>query len=239
MFSREISSRRGKINIIGAGRTDAGVHAYGQVANFHTNSDWDAEKITHALNAILPCDIAVRKTADVPDNFHARFDATARQYTYRMVTRKSPISRHFAALFHYQFSIDSMNAASGCLVGKKSFKSFAKKSDERHNFVCDVKKAEWKLDTGYRDRESIISFPSSGIQPKVHMILFEIEADRFLHGMVRAIVGTLVDIGRGKISIEDFKKILVSEDRTMASMTVPACGLCLEEVKYGFDLWNR
>ena len=239
LFSKEISSGRGKINIVGAGRTDAGVHAYGQVANFRTGSDWDTEKITHALNAILPFDIAVRKTVDVPDNFHARFDATAREYTYRIVTRKSPNVRHFAALFHYRLSIDSMNAAACYLVGKKSFKSFAKNSGEQRNFVCDVKKAEWKRDTRYGDRESFVSFPASEVHPEFHTICFEIEADRFLHGMVRAIVGTLIDVGRGKISIEDFKRILVSEDRTMASMDVPACGLCLEEVKYGFDIWNR
>ncbi len=216
-----------KIKIVGAGRTDAGVHAHGQVANFHTSSDWDVRKLVYAANGNLPVDIALRKAADVPDSFHSRFDAVARKYVYKVITRKAPIARNFSAFFPYELSVEKMNEAAAALIGERSFKSFTKYADEQRHFVCDVTKAEW---TRLSDRH---------LQGDGHLHLrFEIEANRFLHGMVRALVGTLIDVGRGKIAVGDFQEILNSEKRSLASMSAPALGLFLEEVKYEFDLWE-
>ncbi|HUI31701.1 MAG TPA: tRNA pseudouridine(38-40) synthase TruA [Candidatus Acidoferrales bacterium] len=228
-----------KIKIIGAGRTDAGVHAAGQVANFHARSNMEAVKIAYALNGILPQDIAIRKAADVSDDFHSRFDAKSRVYVYRITRRKAPLMRHYAAFSHIDLSIDLMNQASAFLIGEKNFKSFTKYADQRKRFVCGVTKAEWRGKRGNRREEPEVG--ESGAVPLSpgSVLVFEIEADRFLHGMVRAIVGTLIDVGRMKISVEGFKNILNCEDRSMARMSAPACGLCLEEVRYGLDIWRQ
>ena len=227
------------IKIIGAGRTDAGVHAYGQVANFHTHSDLDVKKLAYALNGKLPYDIAVRGASDVPENFHARFDAATRKYCYKIVTAKSPIARHFAAFFPYNLSTDSMNEACTSLIGEKNFKSFTKYADQQRNFICDVTKANWKMGEGEGRAENGKRDPQAMLPPTNSVLCFEIEANRFLHGMVRAIVGTLVNVGRGKISVDEFRQIVDAEERSYASMSAPSCGLFLEEVKYGFDLWGE
>jgi tRNA pseudouridine38-40 synthase len=211
--------------IVGAGRTDAGVHAFGQVANFHTRSEWAIEKIVYALNGTLPHDIAVRRGAIVPNGFHSRFDALKRKYVYRIATRKSPLVGHFAACFHFDLSLELMNKAASFLIGERSFKSFTKYADQQRHFICNVMEADWTERDGGRRTENNLEF--------------RIEANRFLHGMVRAIVGTLVDVGRGKISIDDFKRIIEMEKRSYASMSAPACGLFLAEVKYGLDIWGE
>ena len=248
------------VKIIGAGRTDAGVHAHGQVANFHTSRDWRPEKLTFALNGTLPPDIAIRASAEVPDRFHARFDAIARKYTYRIISRKSPTCRNFTAFFPFTLSLENMNCAARFLLGEKSFKSFTKYADQQRHFICNVTKAEWGMETvdgkggagdGEKGRQTELLIPdvsqshspavSPSQSPKVPSsptLRFEIEANRFLHGMVRAIVGTMVDLGRGRISTDEFRAIVGSEERARASMSAPACGLSLEEVKYGFDLWG-
>ena len=234
-----------KIKIVGAGRTDAGVHAHGQVANFHTSSDWDVRKLVYAANGNLPVDIALRKVADVPDSFHSRFDAVARKYVYKIITRKTPIMRNFSAFFPYELSIEKMNEAAALVVGERSFKSFTKYADEHRHFICKVTRAEWKQEKGERGRgkgekrkETEGLEAVSCLLSPTSFLLFEIEANRFLHGMVRAIVGTLIDVGRGKIAVGDLQEILNSEKRSLASMSAPACGLFLEEVKYEFDLWG-
>jgi len=212
------------IKVVAAGRTDAGVHAFGQVANFRTHSEWETEKIVHTLQSTLPGDISIRKGAVVPDDFHSRFDAVGRKYWYNIVTRKSPLSGHFAAYFHYDFSIDKMNEAAASLIGMRSLKSFTKLADQQQHFICKVTGAEWQKE----GRDCFLPFD----------LRFEIKANRFLHGMVRAVVGTLVDVGRGKISVEEFKRITSSECRSYASMSAPACGLFLAEVEYPFDIWG-
>ncbi|MCL4539475.1 MAG: tRNA pseudouridine(38-40) synthase TruA [Bacteroidetes bacterium] len=221
-----------RVKIVGAGRTDAGVHARGQVANFHTAADWMPGKLMYALNGTLPKDIAILTAAEVPESFNARFDATARRYSYRIVSHKTPIGRAFSAFFPFKLSIDGMNSAATCLIGEKSFKSFTKYADQQRHFICSVTRAEWTNEGGERKQETGDRTPDS-------FLLFEIEANRFLHGMVRAIVGTLIDVGRGKLTVEEFHGILKSEDRKAASMSAPACGLFLEEVKYGFDVWRQ
>ncbi len=245
-----------EVKVIGAGRTDSGVHAYGQVANFRTERKWETGKLLYALNGTLPEDIAIIKAAEVHESFHARFDAVGRKYIYRVVQRKTPILRDFAAFVPYGISVEKMNEAASFLIGRKSFKSFTKYADQQRSFICDVTKAEWKVETGrvgdwgtWRQEEekddTRPELPVSPIPPSPHppfsqspFLQFEIEANRFLHGMVRAIVGTLIDVGRGKIAVIDFVRIMETEERSLASMSAPACGLFLKEVKYGFDIWE-
>lgn len=207
-----------KIKITGAGRTDAGVHARGQVANFYTSSTWDNSKLKYALNGTLPKDISIRKIADVPERFNSRFDAVSRKYKYYVSTVKSPFKRFTTSFFPYNFSLKLMNEAASFLLGKQNFKSFAKHPAQQKHFDCEVILAKW-----HREND---------------IIVFEMEANRFLHGMVRAIVGTLLDVGRGRISIEQFYEIVKSGVRASASMSAPACGLFLDEVKYNFPIWD-
>jgi tRNA pseudouridine38-40 synthase len=206
------------IKITGAGRTDAGVHARGQVANFYTSSSWSNSKLKYALNGTLPEDISIRSVVDAPAKFNSRFDAISRKYKYYVSTVKSPFKRFTSAFFPYNFSLKLMNEAASFLLGRQNFKSFTKQSVQQRHFVCEVFQAKW-----YREND---------------VIVFEMEANRFLHGMVRAVVGTLLDVGRGRISIEQFYEIVKSGIRGKASMSAPACGLFLDEVKYNFPLWN-
>ncbi len=208
-----------KVGLVGAGRTDAGVHARGQVANFHTERDWAPRRLIYALNGTLPRDIAIRESAEVPADFHSRFDARARRYSYRIVSRKIAIGKEFAASLPYELAVDSMNAAAGYLIGKKNFRSFTKYADQQRHFLCDIYSVGWKTEG--------------------EAFMFTIEGNRFLHGMVRAIVGTLVDVGRGRLSVEEFAKVVDAADRSAASMSAPACGLCLDEVRYEFDIWKK
>lgn len=236
-----------KVKIVGAGRTDAGVHAYGQVANFHTKCVWDTGKLVRALNGTLPRDIAVHAAADVDADFHSRFNAIGRKYLYRVISRKMPTLRKYAALIPYQLSVEKMNEAADLLVGEKSFKSFTKYADQQRSFICRVTKAKWVKETRDSPKDPFRGRQETGDRlpsdrfflPPSSCFLFEIEANRFLHGMVRAIVGTLVDVGRGRITASDFRKILRSEKRALASMSAPACGLFLEEVKYATDIWEN
>ena len=227
-----------KVKLVGAGRTDAGVHARGQVANFHTQSDWTPAKVMYALNGTLPEDIAIRAAAEVPDGFHARYSAIARRYSYRVVSGKTAIARTYSAFFPFELSVDAMNIAASGLLGEKNFRSFSKYADEQRSFICNVTRAEWTSE-GERRKEKGERRKGKGerstdfslLSPR-SCLLFEIEANRFLHGMVRAIVGTLIDVGRGKLSVDAFKKIIESRDRKAASMSAPARGLFLEEVEY-------
>ena len=229
-----------EVKVIGAGRTDSGVHAYGQVANFRTERKWETGKLLYALNGTLPEDIAIIKAAEVHESFHARFDAVGRKYIYRVVQRKTPTLRDFAAFVPYGISVEKMNEAASFLIGRKSFKSFTKYADQQRSFICNVTKAEWRIEdeVGERRTENEERERNPVFRAPCSVLRFEIEANRFLHGMVRAIVGTLIDVGRGKLTVEEFHEILKSEDRKAASMSAPACGLFLEEVKYGVDIWD-
>ncbi len=221
-----------KIKLVGAGRTDAGVHARGQVANFNTESGWNLDRLTYALNGTLPVDIAVRAAAEVSQDFHARYSAVSRRYSYRIVSGKTAIDRDHTAFFPFDLSIDAMNLAASRLLGEKDFRSFSKYADEQRSLICNVTKAEWRIEgeereteNGERTTESVLRVPRS-------VFCFKIEANRFLHGMVRAIVGTLIDVGRGRLSLDAFEYIVASRDRKAASMSAPARGLFLEEVSY-------
>jgi tRNA pseudouridine38-40 synthase len=200
------------VRVTGAGRTDAGVHASGQVIDFRTASALDGATIGRGVNALLPEDIAVSALEPAAEQFHARFSATGRTYEYRIrhAPERDPLERRRELHITGPLDLAAMRDASARLVGRKDFSSFA--ADPRGG-VRSVRRAEWCEQ-----------------QPRLR---FEITADAFLRGMVRAIVGTLLWVGRGKIDPAEFERIVAANDRAMAGPSAPANGLCLIAVEYG------
>ena len=205
--------------IIGAGRTDSGVHAEGQVANFHTISQMPTSAFQKGLNATLPRDIVVCAVAEVSPEFHARFSATSRRYRYAILNREYPsaLSRQTSYFFSEELNVVRINGLSQILIGKKDFSSFQKTGSDRLNPVCEIYEARWWQKEPY--------------------VYFEIEADSFLRGMVRAIVGTFLTVNRKfLLASEDaemeFRRTLEAKNRAAAGMSVPAHGLSLISVKY-------
>ncbi|MCQ2198130.1 MAG: tRNA pseudouridine(38-40) synthase TruA [Paludibacteraceae bacterium] len=205
---------REEIHSIGAGRTDAGVHAKMMTAHFDTEKEIkDIDNFAYKINKILPEDIAVFKLEDVADDFSARFSATSRTYRYYITTKKDAFASDQMAYIALNFDIDKMNDAAQILLETEDFTSFSKVNTDTKTNICNVTKAEW-------------TSPCEG------KLIFEITANRFLRNMVRAIVGTLLDVGRNKITKEDFRRIIEKKDRCSASTSAPACGLYLEDITY-------
>jgi tRNA pseudouridine38-40 synthase len=203
------------VRITGSGRTDAGVHALGQVANFHCDTDMEPEVFQKAMNSLLDKDIVIRKCQTVHESFHARYDAKSKIYHYKILNRPIPvaINRQYAWFIRKKLDRNAMRAAIVHLIGTYDFKAFEGAGSPRSHTIRQVMVANLveKAD-GY--------------------MIVEIEADGFLRFMVRNIVGTLADAGRGKITPDEFKQILVSKDRNRAGATAPPHGLFLMEVKY-------
>lgn len=209
---------RTDIEITGAGRTDTGVHARLMVAHFDTEAELvDLKHLANKLNSILPNDIAISSIREVKNNAHARFDAISRRYEYHIVTEKSVFQHGFAARFADMFDFDKMNMAATTLLEYKDFTSFSKLHTDAKTNNCVIKQACWEKQN--------------------EVWIFTIEADRFLRNMVRAIVGTLLDIGRGKILVEDFRQIIEAKNRCKAGVSVPACGLYLVDIQYPEDIF--
>ena len=201
-----------KVRIIGAGRTDTGVHAINQVANFHIDSDIKPEKIKKALNGLLPKDIIIKSAEKTSEDFNSRFDAVTRTYKYVICKGRTALKKRFCWEIFYNLDSALIKKSCGLLIGEKDFNSFCKSDKNRKNSKCNIKKAEWiEKEDGY---------------------IFRIESNRFLHKMVRTIVGTLIDVGRKKITPEQFLKILINKDRRKAGTTAPAKGLFLEAVSF-------
>jgi len=203
---------RDKIEIVGSGRTDSGVHCAQQFFHADFKNELKTDDLMHRLNSFLPRDIAIHSIHKVKDSAHARFDARERSYEYRITTKKDPLLIGYAYHFFKPIDIDLMNQAAKLLIGEHDFTSFSKVKTDVNHFVCDIKKAKW--------------------QRKDDLLIFEISANRFLRGMVRAVVGTLLDVGTEKISLHDFQEIIKGKDRKKAGMNVPAEGLFLTQVKY-------
>lgn len=203
---------RENVRVIGAGRTDAGVHARGQVANFHTTCSLDPKSLHAALNALLPEDVVIRSSDEVGANFHARYDAKQRTYRYYISETQTALARRFTWFVKYTLDLESMNEAALRILGEREFGSYCKANPERHHSRCTVRLARWS---------------GSGGQ-----LTFEICANRFLHGMVRALVGSMVDVGRGYISLNDFVGSLERKSGNGVVMFAPAKGLFLEKVEY-------
>ncbi len=203
------------VYLIGSGRTDSGVHAFGQVANFKTKNQLNVHSIQRALNSLLPPDIVIQRAEEVEEGFHARKQSKSKVYEYRILNRNLRSAFHHKYAWHLPQNLDleEMREAARILIGEHDFSSFRSVGSPTRTAIRRVIRAEWK-----KGREGLIRF--------------EIEANGFLKQMVRALVGTLVEVGKGKIDSEEFHKILESKDRKMAGPTAPAHGLFLKEVKY-------
>jgi pseudouridylate synthase I len=201
------------VTVTGAGRTDAGVHARGQTANFKIESSISVNDLYRALNSLLPDEIVVHYAEEVDEKFSARYSARERFYRYFISRSATAIGRKFCWQLFYPLNVDLMNQASSLVRQTNDFQSFCKVNSGVDNYLCSVVEAEWH-------------------EPTPGELIFSIRSNRFLHGMVRALVGTLVDVGREYITLEEFKEIIEAKDRRKAGMAAPPQGLFLEEVIY-------
>jgi tRNA pseudouridine38-40 synthase len=201
-----------KINLIGSGRTDSGVHAFGQAANFRIETDIDIYRFKHSLNSILPSDIVVTAMEEVDIEFHSRFDAKKRTYLYLITQARSPFYKNHTHFYPRKIDLPKLNSLSKLFLGEKDFTSFSKKNEKLENKNCIVYKAFW--------------------HKRGEVILFSIQANRFLHGMVRTITGTLLNAQDQTESERFIQEIFNSQNREEAFESVPAKGLFLYKVEY-------
>ncbi len=203
---------REPISVVGAGRTDTGVHAKQMFAHFDSLNPFESDELTQRLNAFLPEDISIRNIKKVTSDAHARFDAIERTYEYWVVMEKNPFLEKRAHRVLKPLEVGDMNKAATILMEYTDFECFSKSNSDVKTFICDVREAHWQLDG--------------------EKLIFTISADRFLRNMVRAIVGTLLDVGLGKRSPEEIRTIIASKNRSEAGVSVPAKGLYLTKVVY-------
>lgn len=208
-----------KINLTAAGRTDTGVHAKQMYAHFDTDLKFETEPIIYKLNSLLPKDIAVITIIAVSIDAHARFDAKSRTYEYHINCKKNAFESDNSWYFQHKLNTDLMNSACEILKKHTDFECFSKVHTDVATFNCEIKSAAWEF--------------------KNDSYLFTITADRFLRNMVRAIVGTMINIGLEKVSLSDFETIINSKDRKKAGFSVPAHGLYLTKVAYDFIEQNE
>ena len=200
------------IRIAGGGRTDAGVHATGQVASFRCEMDLDLGRFEHSLNAVMPHDVVVFDIQKTASDFHARHSATSRSYEYSVCAHRCALHRNYRWSVYQQLNCEAMQFCANQITGDHDFRAFCKTVPDAVDYRCTVERAAWiPTDDGLK---------------------FEIKANRFLHGMVRALVGTMVDIGRAHTPLEEFSSILACRDRSKAGMSAPAKGLCLTGIFY-------
>ena len=204
--------------VVGAGRTDAGVHAQKMIAHFDTDQEVDCLRLADKLNRLLPQDIAVQQVQPVSDDAHARFSATSRTYHYYVSTAKDPFSRHRAMRLFHAPDFERMNEAARRLFDYTDFTSFSKLHTDVATNHCRIMQARWE-------------------QVGEHEWRFVIQADRFLRNMVRAVVGTLVEVGRGKMTLEGFRQVIEKKDRCSAGSSVPGHALFLVDVGYPEEIF--
>jgi tRNA pseudouridine38-40 synthase len=203
---------RSPVRIVGSGRTDAGVHCEQQFFHTDINRSFDPEQLQTKLNSFLPPDIAIGAIRQVRDDAHARYSATSRTYEYRISLEKNPFLNGMALRWFKPLDIQTMGKATALIVGTHDFTAFSKVKTDVNHFICEIKTARWKF---------------SG-----SLLTFQITADRFLRGMVRALTGTLLDVGTGKTTLSEFKSIIRSKDRKKAGANVAPYGLYLTKVTY-------
>lgn len=210
------------IDLTLAGRTDTGVHARQMFAHFDIDIDFSQDNFCRSLNMMLPKDICVESLSLVNENDHARFDAISRTYEYFINSKKNPFNYKFAYYIRDELDIVKMNKSCSKLLNHTDFKCFSKSNTDVKTFDCDISFAKWDvIEGGYK---------------------FTITSNRFLRNMVRSIVGTMIDIGRLKVSQIDFQKILDSRNRSEAGLSVPALGLFLNNIKYEeiiLEIWKK
>jgi tRNA pseudouridine38-40 synthase len=210
---------REKLEITGSGRTDTGVHCEQRFFHCDIENEFDESLYMQRLNSFLPKDIAIHSIRKVEETASARYEATERSYRYEITTVKNPFLEGLAWHYFKDVDLPTMNQAAALLIGEHDFESFSKVKTDVNHFTCDMKKAEWKQEG-----------------PRLY---FQITANRFLRGMVRAIVGTLLDVGTGKISVRDFENVIKSRDRKKAGANVPPYGLYLMKVKYPASIFIK
>jgi tRNA pseudouridine38-40 synthase len=203
---------REQVTLIGAGRTDAGVHARGQVANFKTGSPIERHSLVRSLNGILPDDIAVRSAEEVGADFHARFSAIRRRYSYTIARRPAVLERHMTWYLTYEMDQQLLDKGAELILGTHDFRSYCRAESKLDHYRCRIDESRW--------------------EQQADILRYRISADRFLHGMVRSLVGTMIDVARGYMPFADFEMLFELRDRTEAGMAAPARGLILEEVEY-------
>ena len=201
-----------KIATMGAGRTDAGVHASQMFVHFDFEGDIESKDLVYKLNSFLPIDIAVTDIFKVNSEAHARFDALSRTYQYKISTSKNVFNYDLAYEVQLTLNVEAMNKACKILLEYKDFQCFSKSNTDVKTYNCDIKEAFWTYNS--------------------NQLIFTITADRFLRNMVRAIVGTMINIGLGKLEPDDLHKIIDSKNRSEAGFSVPAHGLYLVEIGY-------
>ena len=216
LFSRPFS-------LTGASRTDAGVHALQNYFHFdlendlfHSNDNFVGEKrllqALYSLNAILPDDVAIKRIFEVGDKVHARFDAISRRYQYYIYREKDPFYKETAYFYPYTLDFEKLQQAASMVLDTENFISFSKRNTQVRNFICSIYKSEW--------------------QKKNNCIIYDVVANRFLRGMVRGLVGTMLKVGTGKISIQGFAEIIKNDNNGHAHFSVPSRGLYLTEIRY-------
>lgn len=203
---------REEVAVTGCGRTDTGVNARQFFAHFETEQEIDLQKLTDKLNSFLPKEIAIYHIFPVEDGMHARFSATSRTYKYYVAVTKNPFKFHYSYRIFQKLDVAKMNEAASILLETSDFTSFSKLHTQVNNNLCRVTEALWTMEDG--------------------VLVFTITADRFLRNMVRALVGTLLQVGKGKITVEEFRDIIARKDRCAAGDSVPAHALFLERVSY-------
>ncbi len=207
------------IEVVAAGRTDAGVHASRIFVHMDFDRVLDEKDMLYKMNSLFPFDIAARSLVRVKEDAHARFTAVSRSYEYHISLEKNPFAKDYSLqVVNQQFDIEKMNQAASLLLNYKNFKCFSKTKTDVKTYNCDITSAEWKI---------------NGKE-----LVFYISADRFLRNMVRAIVGTLLKVGKGKMTIEQFENVIQSKDRRNAGTSMPACGLFLTQVGYPLAIFD-
>ena len=208
-----------EIEVVGAGRTDTGVHASYYIAHFDTNNSMPlaGKDFCYHLNALLPKDIAASEVRPVQEDAHARFDATLREYKYYILQEKNPFSFETTYQYTVPLDVEQMNRAAALLKEYDDFTSFCKLHGNNKTNLCRIEQSEWKIDG--------------------NSLVYTVSADRFLRNMVRAIVGTLIDVGRGKITVEQFREIIEARSRGAAGSSAPPQGLFLTHIEYPSELY--
>jgi tRNA pseudouridine38-40 synthase len=203
--------QKDKVSLTGSSRTDAGVHALQNYFHFDYNGDVHPQFI-YKMNAILPADIVIRKIIPVNETSHCRFDAATRRYSYYIYRNKDPFLRDRAFYFPYKLDQEKLNEAALIIKEHHDFTSFSKRKTQVKTFTCNIKESEWRMED--------------------KCLVYNVKGDRFLRGMVRGLVGTMLKCGRNRISVNEFRSIIEAKDCTLANFAVPPAGLFLEEVNF-------